>query len=214
MDKQKIVSWLIKYVNQSSKTDLLINLSDIHEINKELCLICKQTQIKTTAVILNNAESKKFCTDNNIKYYIYDEPLFNSWIIDLNENTKHNLCATYCKHVAGDNNLIVGDISKTDIIIRNYPDFDYYDILPFGNIYKSDLTKDIDSYYVNGLTVREIEWAIKLDQNKNILSANADPAKHNFWPFLTMKQKEIISKLYHIEKITRYKKNFNYDIFE
>lgn len=86
--------------------------------------------------------------------------------------------------------------------------------MPFGNIYKSDLTKDIDSYYVNGLTVREIEWAIKLDQNKNILSANADPAKHNFWPFLTMKQKEIISKLYHIEKITRYKKNFNYDIFE
>lgn len=65
----------------------------------------------------------------------------------------------------------------------------------------------------HGFTEEELEWLDQLDVRTNLITGSQDPTKYYGWFGFSVRQKEIISKLYVIEKQTRHKVNPNANIY-
>jgi len=111
--------------------------------------------------------------------------------------------------------------------IRNYKNFTLIaDTFMFANYTKSEIeekykeTMDLTKPYEKevwegrpkpsdkipgiGITYEELEWADKNNRRTHILSVG-DPAKDSKWFRYTGPQKRVLSKLYEVERSTRYK---------
>jgi len=73
-----------------------------------------------------------------------------------------------------------------------------------GRPKQDDTIKDLD------ITYKELEWAYTNNQRTHILDGG-DPAKNDKWFKYTGRQKKVLSKVYNIERSTRYKKPYLYD---
>lgn len=63
-----------------------------------------------------------------------------------------------------------------------------------------------------GISYNEVEWADRQDMQNGIITSEEDPTRHRAWVGYTLRQKEVIAKVYQMEKISRHKHNPNLPI--
>jgi NAD+ synthase len=80
-----------------------------------------------------------------------------------------------------------------------------YDAKPTADLWGPDAGQEDESEL--GISYDEIEWADKEDRNNNIIFSSLDPFIHEDWETYTDRQKVVIEKLHHLEKVSRHKHN-------
>lgn len=141
------------------------------------------------------------------------------------------------------NSVTISSITSNHYkFIRNYPKFHGFDLFPFADLKQSLIdqlfltTADIRNNKIDSniyetriklneilpkynITNEELEWLSDLNDktifnNQGIIESSDDPTRYPKWFMFTTRQKEIISKINQIEKITRHKINSNIEIFK
>ena len=161
-----------------------------------------------------------------------NEKIFEEWVIrnfsnyrfikpihvnlDIEGDVSLGLLNAYITVIGNDKNLLkVGKINRSESIYIKSDVVDFYDCYPLSDLYKSEILSifkylelpeiDFGSLVENdlGISYNELEWLSREDEKINIITSDNVPSSSKFWGLYTIRQKEIIGKVYSLNKKNR-----------
>lgn len=225
---KKVLDFIKEQHIERATNCLIIELDDT--INSYVvALLCKLTKIKTKYITINQS--------NNENLYSFDKEFkLNMSFLSWNQKFSNGIKVSDCKifhnglilehFVLEENGLLVGSRCRTENnLIRNYNKFEPVDILPIGDLFKSEVY-ELFKYLINknnsfsnlteniyknknnileDISDDEIEWADRQNLKNGIIVDERDPIGRAAWLLYTWPQRKIIAKIHQLEKMSRHK---------
>lgn len=204
----QIKNWLTANVNKSGRKILTLpyqNSSSFYLSG----FICSLTKIPTL-VVLNQPNESILLFSQKYGLGLSKPDSFNTFQDVLSLNSSKN-------------GIIISSIDRNNFnLIRNYNKYTNGggDLLPVADLFNSEIEEvlletDNSNYIVKSntqifdLSLEEIEWADRQNIIFNIVEDEKDPLKNPNSLGYMGRQKQIISKIYQREKLTRHKKSLH-----
>lgn len=207
-----ICDWIQDYTLKNNKKSLIVGLhNEPPWPNNDpgcflIAYLCSKLSINLfVRSQYHNVEQDKLIETIGIQYY-------NTTSLD-----HFRFAANLVEEADYRNGLVVGSINKSAMLTRHYGKYTHAlaDIFPIADLYESEVRSIV--YSIVGdintpntisnllLDYDEIEWADKENNKTNIITRDTRPQDDKYWYKYTVRQKEIISRIYQIEKKTRHK---------
>lgn len=108
------------------------------------------------------------------------------------------------------NALILSSFSRNELNLLRMQrkHTDCFDLLPFGDLFQSELDQLSCKKYIPNLksfSVEETEWLDMENQRSGVVVSDIDPVRSEKWYLYTLRQKQIVALAFQIEKNTRHK---------
>ena len=198
VDKDKLRStindWIREYVKKNNRKSIVI--VDSERLGSDLLIeICREITDVKTRIILPYLDTGV----DEFEFRAAHHAIIDSEVYD---------------------GLIVGNICRNEKeLIRAFHKYGrgLADIFPLTDLYESEFAELLDIKSVakfKDIRHQDLEWADRENLRSGIISNNVRPNSYEKWFRYTLPQKELISKLFQIEKQTRHKMLDSSDIDE
>lgn len=202
LNKDKVLKLLIEFIKNyalnNGKKHLILEHSKENEISKVLIELCYKTKLPVTIL----TEGKDIVYNDIPHFSIKPTSDLKLW--------KNSINYTYMRQAASQlNGIIVDWITKEHYETRAYSKNCIGDILPFADLFYSELVELFSiskNYKIKDFESKDLEWAWRENSISNIIFDVQDPVKNKDWGRFTLEQRKLVTKLHQIEKLTKHKR--------